>query len=163
MGRDMQKSAFTLIEVLFATILVGLAVASLMAANITFTKANGMGADMSTAEFMVEQIRELTAPLPAVDPTTGIATFGPEAGETLAGYDDVDDFNGGSYCPPINSNRTALTDFSNFTQQIMVENVSAIDLQTVVAHHGSAFYRVTVKILLNSREICSESWIRARY
>jgi prepilin-type N-terminal cleavage/methylation domain-containing protein len=138
----MRKNAFTLIEVLFAIILVGIAIVSLVGANISFTKVNGMGADMSTAEFLIEQIRELTA---------------------LATYNDLDDFNGRSYCPPINSRRTALIDFARFTQQITVENVSAADLQTTVGNNNSDFYRVTVKILLNGQEISTENWIRARY
>ena len=83
---------FTLIEVLIATILVGLAIAALLGANSSFTMANGVGTDMSTAEFLAEQIRELTAMLPVVDPDTKTAFDTPEASWTS--YDDVDDFNG---------------------------------------------------------------------
>ena len=88
------KNGFSLIEVLIAILLVGLAMAALMASNTAFTKANGAGTDLSTAEFLVEQIRELTALLPVVDPQSDVWAFGPEAGETLAIYDDLDDFNG---------------------------------------------------------------------
>jgi len=157
------KNGFTLIEVLFAVLLVGFAIASLLTANAAFTKANGAGTDLSTAEFIIAQIRELTMLLPVIDPETEFTTFGPEAGETLAIYDDLDDFNGATFSPPISAERTVLNEFSAYSQQITVQNVSASDFELVVANHSSNFVRVTVQIYLNSRQISSASWLRARY
>ncbi|MHC4204043.1 MAG: type IV pilus modification PilV family protein [Planctomycetota bacterium] len=157
------KSGFTLIEVLFAVMLVGLAIASLMAANAAFTKANGAGTDLSTAEFLIGQIRELTMLLPVIDPETELATFGPETGETLADYDDLDDLNGSSFSPPIDAKRTTLNEFPAYSQKIAVENVNASDFEQVVANHSSNFVRVTVSVYLNSRQISSANWLRARY
>jgi len=154
---------FSLIEVLIAIMLVGLAVASLMAANGAFTQANGAGTDLSTAEFLIEQIRELTALLPVIDPESETSTFGPEGGETLGTYDDLDDFDNASFSPPINSERAALPEVGAFTQQVTVENVSASNFQQVAGDHTSNFVRVTVKVFLNSREISSARWLRARY
>jgi prepilin-type N-terminal cleavage/methylation domain-containing protein len=159
-------SGFSLVEVLIAILLVGLAVASLVAANSAFTKANGAGTDLSTAEFLAEQIRELTALLPVVEPETpesGVDVFGPEPGETLATYDDLNDFDGKSFSPPINANRTALADLAAYSQQVTVENVDKSNFEQVVADHGSSFVRVTVRVYLNSKEITSASWLRARY
>jgi prepilin-type N-terminal cleavage/methylation domain-containing protein len=165
--RDMKYgSGFSLVEVLIAILLVGLAVASLVAANSAFTKANGAGTDLSTAEFLAEQIRELTALLPVVEPETpesGVDVFGPEPGETLATYDDLNDFDGKSFSPPINANRTALADLAAYSQQVTVENVNKSNFEQVVADHGSSFVRVTVRVYLNSKEITSASWLRARY
>ncbi len=135
------KNAFTLIEVLIAVILVGLAIASLVGANISFTRANGAGADLSTAEFLIEQIRELTA---------------------MTSFDDIDDFDNSTFSPPINVAGTALTNLAAFSQQVTVENVSASNFEQVVVN-PSDFVRITVKIFLNSKEISSDSWIRAQY
>lgn len=156
-------SGFSLIEVLFAVLLVGLAIASLMAANSAFTKANGAGTNQSTAEFLIGQIRELTMLLPVIDPQTELSTFGPETGETLATYDDIDDFNGLTFSPPISVERNSLNEFSAFSQQVTVENVSATNFEQVVANHSSSFVRVTVNVYLNSRIISSARWLRARY
>jgi prepilin-type N-terminal cleavage/methylation domain-containing protein len=158
----MKKSGFSLIEVLIAILLVGLAIVSLVAANSAFTKANGAGTDLSTAEFLIEQIRELTTLLAVVDPQSATATFGPEEA-TLAGYDDLDDFDGANFSPPISVNKTVLNAFPGFSQRITVENVSPSNFEQVVADHGSPFVRVTVKVFLNSKEISSASWLRARY
>ena len=157
------NNGFTFIEVLIATLLVGLAIASLMVANRAFTTANDVGTDLSTAEFLVEQIKELTALLPVIDPLTGTTTFGPESGENLASYDDLDDFDGASYSPPINADRSVLNDYANFSQQVTVENVSDSNFEQVVTDHSSYFVRITVSVYQNSQLITSASWLRARY
>jgi len=157
------KSGFSLIEVLIAILLIGIAVASLVAANSAFTKANGAGTDLSTAEFIIEQIRELTILLPVIDPQTEDATFGPETGETLAEYDDLDDFDGATFSPPIDVDRNVLSNFAAFHQVVTVENVNASNFEQIVGDHSSYFVRVTVRVYLNSKEISSTSWLRARY
>ena len=164
MQDERYKSGFSLIEVLIAILLVGLAIASLMAGNRALTKANGAGTDLSTAEFLLGEIRELTVLLPVVDPQDGISIFGPETGETLANYDDLDDFSGlGPFSPPINAARAVINSAAGFSQQITVENVSASNFELVVNDHTSDFVRVTVSVLKNSRPISSASWLRARY
>ena len=163
MGSTKNKSGFSLIEVMIAILLVGLAIASLVGANSAFTQSNGAGTDLSTAEFLLEQIRELTALLPVVDPLTETSTFGPETGETLTNYDDLDDFDNAVFSPPITADRNPLNDFAAYSQQITVENVNASDFEQVVSDHGSNFVRITVKIFMNSTEISSASWLRARY
>jgi prepilin-type N-terminal cleavage/methylation domain-containing protein len=134
----MKKHGFTLIEVLIAILLVGLAIASLLVANSSFTKANAAATDLSTAEFLIEQIRELTV---------------------MTGYDDLDDLDDVSFSPPISADRKVLDDFAAFSQQITVENVSDANFEQVVV--DSNFVRVTVKVFLNSKQISSASWLRA--
>ena len=159
---------FSLIEVLIATVLVGMAIAALVAANGSFSMANVAGADLSTAEFLVEQIRELTTLLPVVDP--GVTTWtvlGPEAGESLVNYDDVDDWDGFdslSLGGPINAQRGTLPALATFRQQVTVQKLNPSDFdQTQADASGSNFVRITVTILQNGRPISSASWIRARY
>jgi type II secretory pathway pseudopilin PulG len=163
MRKIKREGGFSFIEVLISILLVGLAIASLVAANSAFTMANGAGADLSTAEFLSEQIRELTTLLPVIDPLTGDETFGPESSETLATYDDVDDFDGASFSPPISADKNPLNDFAAFSQHVTVENVSASNFEQIVTDHSSNFIRVTVQVSMNSNVISSTSWLRARY
>lgn len=158
----MKNQGFTLVEVLFAILLVGLAIAALVGANSAFSRANAAGTEITTAQFLLEQIKELTATLPVVDPETTTTTFGAEEAG-VAGYDDLDDFDGVNFSPPISSERIALGDFSAFTQQITVENVNASNFEQVVADHSSSFVRVTVRVVFGTRELSSASWIRADY
>jgi type II secretory pathway pseudopilin PulG len=158
-----KRGGFTLLEALFAAMLIGLVVAALAASSSAFTMANGYGMDLSTAEFLIEEIRDMTATLPVIDPDTQTATFGPESGETVATYDDVDDFHNASFSPPLDITRAAISDLAVFTQQVTVENVNATDLTAVVGQHTSDFVRITVTILKNNVPLNSTSWIRARY
>ncbi len=164
MGNTKNKRGFSLIEVLIAILIVGLAIVSLVAGNSAFTMANGAGTDLSIAEFLFEQVRELTALLPVSDPdSTNWSHFGEETGETLADYDDLDDFDGKSFSPPISAHRDPLYNFAAYSQQITVENVNASDFEQVESDRSTNFVRVTVKIFLNSKEISSASWLRVRY
>ena len=155
-----RRNAFTLIEAMIAVLLVGLAVVALLTSSGSFTKVNAASVSSSTAEFLIEQIRELTTSLAVRDPQTGSTHFGPEE-SLLANYDDVDDFDGATYCPPIGSDRTQLTKFAAFSQQITVQNVNSANFEQVVAHHSSPFVKITVRILYNGSEIAESSWIRA--
>jgi prepilin-type N-terminal cleavage/methylation domain-containing protein len=157
------RGGFTFIEVLIATLLVGLAAVALVAANWAFTKANDAGTDLSTAEFLLEQIKELTALLPVVDPNDD-TIFGPETGETWANYNDLDDFDGENFSPPINAERIVLNDYATFSQQVTVENVNASDFEQVEPDlPRTNFVRVTVNVYQNSQLITSATWLRARY
>jgi len=159
-----RSQGFTLLEVLIAVILVGVSIAALVVANTSFTLANGTGADISTAEFLVEQMRELTATLAVMEPDVTNPTFGIEGGETtLADYDDVDDFDNLAFSPPIAADRTVLSDFAAFSQQVIVQNVSASNFDTVVGDGLSDFFRITVTVSLNGNQLSSTSWIRARF
>jgi len=144
MSEARYKGGFTLIEVLIAIMLVALAIASLVAASTSFTKANAAGVELSTAEFLIEQIKERTV---------------------LVGYADLYAFDDESFSPPQNANGDVLNDFAAFGQKITVENVSDSDFEQVVPDYDpdSHFVRVTVRVLLNSRQISSASWLRARY
>jgi type II secretory pathway pseudopilin PulG len=137
---QIHRDGFTLVEVLIATLLVGLSLASLLGATAAFTAANGAGTDISTAEFLIEQIKGLTM---------------------MTQYDDLSALDGVSYSPPIGANGIALSGLDAFSQQVTVENVNAADFEDVVI--SSNFIRVTVVIYRNSRKLSSTSWLRARY
>lgn len=178
MAQSVSTKGFSLIEVLIATVLVGMAIAALVAANGSFSMANVAGADLSTAEFLVEQIRELTTMLPVVDPAVSpgaaVTVLGLEAGESfddlvnhpLDDVDDFDGFNSASLGAPISAQGTTLTNLSAFSQQVTVQKLNPSNFDEVWAddHNPSSnFVRITVSILENGRPISSASWIRARY
>jgi prepilin-type N-terminal cleavage/methylation domain-containing protein len=162
MAASRSDKGFSLIEVMVAVVLVGLSITALVVASNSFTTANGVGADISTAEFLIEQIRELTTLLPVVDPQTTTTTFGPEEA-SLASYDDIDDFDTATFSPPINANRATLNDLAGFSQQVTVQNLNSTNFDAVVADHSSPFIRITVDIRQNGQLISSANWIRARY
>jgi type II secretory pathway pseudopilin PulG len=170
MAVEKRSQGFSLLEILISVLLVGLSITALVIANSSFTTANATGADISTAEFLIEQIRELTATLPVMDPALTPATWttlGPEAGEsTVASYDDVDDFDGFNSTvlgAPIDAGKNTLAHLAAFSQQVIVQNVSASNFSSAAADGSTDFVRVTVTVSMNGSTINSASWIRARY
>lgn len=153
---------FTLIEVLAAIFLIALAIVSLISASMISTNINGKGTTLTTAEFLIEEIRELTAMLDTVDPQSGTGAFGAEEG-SLAAYDDIDDLDGLTFSPPINAARAQMAEFSDFSQQVTVQNVSASNFQQTVADHSSNFVKITVEVFYNNQSVLDSSWIRTRY
>ncbi|MCK5174069.1 MAG: hypothetical protein KAR47_11810, partial [Planctomycetes bacterium] len=81
-------AGFTLLEALMAVLLVGLAIVSLLMSSGSLTKVNAAGVDISTAEFLMEQMRERVAMLPYAD-LAALETNSP-------------------YSPPVDVNGTAL-------------------------------------------------------
>ena len=145
-----------------AVILIGISLAAILGANGYYTMSNEASLDFTTAETLMEHIRELTTTLPVTDPQSGTTTFGPEEG-SVADYDDVDDFDGSVFSPPIDAGRSQISDLASYSQAITVENVSLNNLSNVVADGSTPFYRVTVQILHNGTEVMSARWIRTVY
>jgi type II secretory pathway pseudopilin PulG len=155
-----RPTGFSLVEILISIILVGLSITALVLASNSFTMANGAGTDLSTAEFLIEQIRELTTMLPAADPDNP-TNFGQE---TSGVYDDVDDFDDATFSPPISADMEGLDKFAAFSQKVVVQKLSPSNLDVVVADSStSPFLRVTATVVQNNKEISSASWIRAKY
>jgi len=136
------KTGFSLAEVLIALIFVGLAIAALMAGNGAFTQANFVANEMSTAEFLTEQMRERT---------------------TLLHFENLhSSFHPEPYKPPQDAGGAPLTDLAAYSQKITVENVSNTNF-TQLGPSNSHFIRITVKIYRGTKEISSANWIRAQY
>ncbi|HOK94640.1 MAG TPA: prepilin-type N-terminal cleavage/methylation domain-containing protein [Anaerohalosphaeraceae bacterium] len=137
-----QYRGFTLLEALFAAMLIGLVVVALVAASGAFTVANGYGVDLSTAEFLIEQVREMTTR--------------PEV--TIDGLISLDDV---AWGPPKDAAGNTLPEFSEFIQKIDADYLQPGNL-TQVSSSPTDFIRLTVTIYKNNVPISSTSWVRAR-
>ena len=135
------RGGFTLIEALFAAMLLGLVIAALAAASGSFTMANGYGMDLTTAEFLIEEVRERTANI--------------DVDTLLASYD------GQTFSPPIDVSGVDMTDFGQFGQQVKIDYVESGNFANTVTG-PTDFVRVTVTVTKGGQPISSTSWIRAQ-
>jgi type II secretory pathway pseudopilin PulG len=114
--------AFTYVEVMLATIVVGVAVPALLLLVGSTTKLNASSQQYTTALMLANQMHEMMSSLPFNDPLSGTHTGGPNAGEGLVGqYDDVQDFDGLSVSPPIDANRQGMDGMDNWRQSVAVQ------------------------------------------
>lgn len=166
-----RNRGFTLIEAALAIVIIGVGITASMALFSTCTRQNLAANQLSTAILLANNIHERLAKLPF---TTNNTTFGPQTGQTLATFTDVDDFDGASITPPIDSNGNATT-LTAYAQQITVEPVDSLNLAGAEltlpssAPAGGYTYgavRITVRILYSSAgrttEVYRVSWIRPR-
>lgn len=161
--------AFTLIETTLTTIIVGLAITALVKLVLTNTQQNRYTQRLTTGCLLAENVREMMAGVPFNDPASGTTSFGPE-GETLATFDDVDDFDGfdstvrtdiaaGQPVGPVDAARRVITEtvgsitqvpieWRNWRQQIAVDPVDPNNLNLVYPKPNTArtCVRITVTI-----------------
>jgi hypothetical protein len=178
--RKRRTRGFTLLETGLATVIVGLGVLATMQLFAACAQQNSHSDRMTIAMNIAANVHEATVGLTFNDPATGPTSFGPEPGETLLTYDDVDDFNGPvggggmSFNPPINSMRQPMPELGQYTQVVSVWPVFMSNLTTnsdeqnpdlpQTSYQGAIRLRVRVMYQRNPAdqpvEVYRTSWIR---
>ena len=155
--RHRARRAFTLIETALATIIVGVGILSMVAAQRAFHMKNQWSTHATIAMQLGNEIREMTLNLPRHDPVTGTTLWGPEDNEAWVGaFDDVDDFDGTAGeglifsaalgNGPINARREIISNMSGWTQTVRVFNVDPFDITSVQADQSTDLLRVEVVV-----------------
>ena len=171
--RARARGGYSLIETALATIIVGVGVVALMQLFASCTKQNQLGANMTTALLLAQNVQEAMADLPFRDPRgTG---FGREETGTGADahkdFNDVDDFHDWTSAPgaPIDATRERLAGLAGYAQAVSVERINPNQLSSVLP--GDDAVRVTVRITYRSPgsaaagtppEVYRVSWVRVR-
>jgi len=114
---------FTLIEAALVTIIVGTGVAASMRLFAACTVQTQAANQLTVGLHLAGNIEEMMAPLCFNDPVHGSTNFGPETGESLAVYNDLDDLDGARFNPPIDAQRNVLPELSQYTQVVSVTPV----------------------------------------
>ncbi|MFP4104992.1 MAG: hypothetical protein ACLFVU_02785 [Phycisphaerae bacterium] len=156
--------AFTLIEVLGATIIIGIAVVALLAAMTSGTSVNEAGTKTTKAVFLAQEIREWTMRLPFSDPDSGDADNppGPDGTNPQTFVDDLDDLMDVTYNPPRNGMGNAITDMVGWSQTITLTWRNPDDLAVIVTPGSSDVINVEVSIRYQDEEILSNNWLVTR-
>jgi type II secretory pathway pseudopilin PulG len=78
-----RDGGFTLIETALATVIIGVGVLALVQAQEAFLRSNSWSSQTATANYLANEIRELTRRLPKHDPVNGLYV---DSGSTLQGW-----------------------------------------------------------------------------
>ena len=151
-----RSRGFTLIETALATIIVGVGVLSMVAAQQAFHKQNMWSSNASIATRLGNEIREMTLNLPRHDPVTGASFWGPEDNETWVGaFDDLDDFDGDGEGlifsaalgnGPINARREIIPNMPGWAQIVTVHNVDPSDINVDKPDASTTMIRMQVVV-----------------
>jgi len=160
--RCIRRSAFTLVEAVVCTAIVGLL---LVAALSTAAAARTTEYRMATRERGLLLAQELLAEMltrPYSDPEEGTAGFGAEAGEsdgTRRLFDDFDDYRNWSASPPQTRDGVALTDLTGWKRQVQVRRLNPATLNTALGESG--LKSCTVSVWRDGALVAELSAIRA--
>ena len=169
-----RRRGFTLIEAALTTVIVGVAILALMSLSAALTGQNAVAGQSTTALLLASNVQEGMTGLSFSDPAYANTYFGPEPGEVLATFNDVDDFDGQTFSPPIDAARQPVPALAQYSQVVTVLpvyanklnsnlNPASLDLPKV-AYTGAV--RVLVRVMYRPRptapaqEVYRTSWIR---
>ncbi len=158
-----KPKGFCLIEVAVAVCVVGLGMASLMAATGACTRAREGGSRLSKAVCLAQEIREWTVRLPFSDPDELDAGNPPgaDAYDPQGGADDLDDLMGATFDPPRNGQGSSMGDMVGWSQTMTLTWVTPYRL-TEVQPGESDTVRVQVNVRHDGQDVFSTEWIIAR-
>jgi type II secretory pathway pseudopilin PulG len=153
---------FTLIEAAMVTVIIGVGVVAMLQLLAAGSMSNAASTELTTAINLSNNIREMTQTLYFRDPDYPY-NWGPEPGETMATFNDIDDFDGRVFSPPIDARRQPLTEFTGWSQRIMVRTVDPNRLARVMPNDPEEpFKRVIVIVQRNGRTVSQSTWIVAQ-
>jgi hypothetical protein len=141
-----------------ATMIIGLGVVSVLQLTTKLTVSQITAVDMTIAVNLANNVHELTYNLHFADPNSP-THWGPETGETLATFNDNDDFDGQTFSPPIDARRQTIANLKGWSQTVTVQSVDINSLTTAVPNGSSKAERVTATINHNGQQVYQESWL----
>lgn len=169
-------------EAALATVIVGVGVLASAQLFATCAQQNIHGAQATVAMMLANNIQETTAGAFFRDPQTPSNSFGADPGETLATYDDLDDFNGAAVSsggsltinPPIDARRQSLPDMAQYSQVVTVRPIYPNQLSsnsndsspTITNNTYTGAARVRVRVMYRRtpssppEEVYQRSWVR---
>lgn len=165
------RRGFSLIEAAVATGIVGVGFVALMQFYLAVTMHNRAANELTTGTMLAEHIAQAMSMMPLTEPGYDTGNFGPEAFETLATYDDVDDFNNQSFQPPIDAAKQPIPELPDWRQSVVVErlgpnaiNANADGAVTALSTN-TGVVRVTVRVSREQfdgsfREVANMSWLQ---
>lgn len=151
--RHTWRPAFSLIEAVIATAIVGgLLVAAMSAVGAT-ARTRQVTADNETALRLAKDLLDEIVAKPYIDPQ-GSAIFGPETGEsTRASFDDIDDFNALVDDPPSTPDARTITAQTGWKREVIVRWVGRADIDTTVKD-DEGIKRIEVSVSRRGKPIC---------
>ncbi len=132
-----RRSGFTLIDIMIATLIIGLGMTALMMLMGAGTQVNEYGRDLSSAVFLAEQIRNMTEEM---------------------SYDDLAALNGQAFTG-CDGNGNPVSGLEHYSQSILVEPINPATM-TPWTNPDPPACRITVTVSQGNTRLSRMSWLR---
>lgn len=148
---------FTMVEVLLATLVLALSATATAYWVETVGNLSRDANEQTVGTALVQVMEAVISPLAFREP--GTTVLGPESGENLSGYDDIDDFHQWVASPPIDVDRNEQSELEDWQVHVQVEPV---DQNTLATSSSGDLRRVRVYAEYRGKPVAQTWWLRAR-
>ena len=156
--RIARRRGFTLIDSALAVVIIGTGVVAMMKLLAAGSISNYEGSELTTAVNLANNIHEILLRLPLFDPSSPTTWSTQESDVTQ--YNDVVDFDGCTFNPPIDVRRQAIANASNWSQVVTVQTVPMGQVSTTQTDSTSVpTARVTVQIMHQGHQVYQTNWL----
>lgn len=157
--REALAHGFTLVEVLLAALIAGIAMAAVSWTMTSAAQAKAVLTQDPQPYLLAREIRELAESLPRAPSGLLAATRG---SDVLA----LDSLHGAIFTPPLRSNRTAQTALTGWAQRVSLAVCTLDDLEAPtgesptlgLAHDAQRLYRLTVAVTKDGQTVDRFEW-----
>jgi MSHA pilin protein MshD len=149
-----RRTGLSQAEVVVSTVIVGVLMVSsfstIAASRRSQVAESNEVSALSIADAMLAEIMQLPMREPSCD-----CGYGIDSGETgnRINLDDIDDYNGLVDTPPKSRSGVNLAGYSAFSRQVTVDRVQSANWNTTTTTYAG-IYRITVRVLRGSTEVC---------
>ena len=137
-SKNRRASGFTLMEAVYAIMIIGLGVVSLMQVLAAGTNVNGYGNNLSSGVFLANEIHAMTDD---------------------SSFDGLIAQGNLNFAQAVDANGNVLTGLASFSQQLQVTPINPVDMTTYVGPDPEML-RLTAIVTKQGNEIIRNSWLR---
>jgi type II secretory pathway pseudopilin PulG len=157
------RRALTLVEVILATVVIGVMMAGALATVSASQRASKAQADQALANLLAQDLLDEIMALPYADASDTAVANGPTAAETLPGnrslLNDVNDYKNWSESPPRQRDGTAITGAAALTRRVAVEFLTP-NAWTTPSATDQGVARITVSVSRGGGTIATAVGVR---
>jgi MSHA pilin protein MshD len=153
---------FAMVEAVVCVIIAAISITASMNAVTMMARTNTLRKDQARASLLARQLLDEIMQYAYEQPNATTTTLGPEAGETRATYNDVDDFAGFSESPPASKAGIAIPGFTGWTRSVQVVWVDPTN-PTTISLNEAGMKRITVTVTTPAGKKTSIVGFRALY
>jgi len=155
-----RQTAFTLVEATISLLIVAIMLTAALATVGTSSRNRDQQQEMLRGATLARRLMSEIVAQKYQQPSATTTVLGPETGETRATFNDVDDYNGYTDSPPIDSSGIAISGYTGWSRSVEVKWADPATLLPAATQSETGIKRIVVTVTAPSGRSWSVSAIR---